>query len=288
MKEIPVVNVFNYTNYRTFLKDYYEFRKQTTPSFSYQIFAENAGFNDKSSIYSIVTGKRNISTNVVYKISKAIELDHSETEYLEMLVSFNQAKTKNERNHFFERLCKIRGKRSNLKQQTFRKDQYDFYSKWYHVMIRSIIEMYEFRGDFKWLASMTNPPITPKQAKESVNLLEKLELVTRTEDGLYKVAHKNLATGKEILSLAIANFHQECINLASRALNEIPSEQRNISGLTLGISERTYNLILSELQEFQKRILEVSSDDSDADRVYHFNFHLFPTSKNDSSKKRIQ
>lgn len=282
-KEPAVINVFSYTNYRTFLQDYYLDKKSDTPSFSYQTFAQVAGFNDKSSIYSIIKGKRNISVNVVYKLSKAMGLNRSESEYLEILVAFNQAKTKTEKNHYFERLCKTRCRGRNItafEQHEFRKDQYEFYSKWYHVMIRSILDMHEFRGDFKWLASMTFPPITPKQARESVKLLKKLHLVEKGDDGVYKVCHKNLTTGKEVLSLAISNFHQECMELAKRALDEVPSQIRNISGLTLGISHETYNLILSELQDFQKKILELADSDSKADRVYHFNFHLFPTTNN--------
>ncbi|MFP4163865.1 MAG: TIGR02147 family protein [Chitinispirillaceae bacterium] len=284
-----MVNIYNYINYRTFIQDYYLDKKKKSPSFSYQIFADIADFNDKSSIYSIIKGKRNISVNVVYKLSKAMNLKRAESEYFEVLVAFNQAKATHEKNHYFERLCKIRcrGKNSDaLKLHTFRKDQFDFYSKWYNVMIRSIIEMHGFNGDYKWLASMTYPSITQKQARQSVKLLEKLELIRKNENGEYKALHKNVTTGKELMPLAISNFHQECIKLASKALDEMPSEIRNFSGLTLGISDETYKTILSELREFQNRVTELASHDKKADRVYHFNFHLFPTSKNDKPNKK--
>ena len=129
------------------------------------------------------------------------------------------------------------------------------------------------------LGSMISPPISSRQAKKSVELLEKIGFVKMMKSGRYGVRQKDLATGSEILSVAVAKFHKECIQLASDALDNIPSDHRNFSGLTLGISKKTYQKILSELTSFQQTVLQIASEDKSADRVYHFNFHLFPASK---------
>ena len=48
------------------------------------------------------------------------------------------------------------------------RDQYEFYSKWYHSAIRSLIDMYPFKDDYSWLAKNVYPPIT-REAKNRYN-----------------------------------------------------------------------------------------------------------------------
>jgi uncharacterized protein (TIGR02147 family) len=158
-------------------------------------------------------------------------------------------------------------------------DQYEFYSKWYHVAVRSLIGMYEFKSDYAWLARQVQPHLTPKQARQSVKLLLKLGLITRYKNGVFDITEKSITTGEEVTNLALQNFHVECSGLAAKAIGDLPRNKRNITGLTLGISENCYLRICEEINEFQKKIMLMADRDGNADRVYRFNFHLFPISK---------
>ena len=281
-----MINVFDYTDFRKYLSDYYETMKTEKNHFSYKILANKAGFQNKGFVYNIVKGNKALSKSNIFKLSQALGHNRFETEYFETLVTFNQAKDLNEKNFYFDKLNQLQNKgKKKSEAQVIRQDQYEFYSKWYHVVIRSIIDMYEFSDDFKWLSKMVYPPISLKQAKQSVTLLEKLGFIEKQADGIYKVTEKSLTTGEKVLSLAVQNFHVECTKLAQKTLHEAPSNKRNITGLTLGISEQTYKRICEEIQQFQQNIMNLANSDEQADRVYQFNFHLFPIS--DSDKERI-
>ena len=160
-----------------------------------------------------------------------------------------------------------------------RKDQYEFYSNWYHVVIRSLIDLYPDISDYSKLAAMVHPPIRPKQAQKSVELLERLGLIEKKKDGGYKVSSKILTTGNEIQSLAVSHFHLECMELAAKALKELPKDRRNISGLTLGISPKACSQICEVIQSCQEKILDIAEKDSESDMVYQLNFQLFPVSR---------
>jgi uncharacterized protein (TIGR02147 family) len=281
-----MINVFEYNDFRTYLDDWYGTKKRGNPNFSFQHIADKAGIKNKGFIYNIIKGNKLLSKSNVFKISKALGHNRYEADYFENLVAFNQAEDLTERKYLFEKLSKITNMGKSVSEvQILRADQYEFYSNWHHAMIRSIIGMYGFKDDFKWLARMINPTITITQAKHSVQLLEKLELIKKDDQGMYQVSKKNLTTGRELMSVAFQNFHVACTDLAKRAFTEFPLQNRNMTGLTLGISEKTYEKICMEIQAFQEKIMGIAESDDAADRVYQLNFQLFPTSNNDQQRK---
>jgi uncharacterized protein (TIGR02147 family) len=272
-----MTNVFEYTDYRAYLADYYKEKKAANPLFSYNSFSLKAGFKNKGFLYGVIHGSKNLSKSSIIKISGALALKRNEAEYFENLVFFNQAIDLIERTYFCEKLnsAKTNDRKVTLVHQT-RKDQYEFYSTWYHCVVRSVIGMYPFKGDYAWLAKKVYPNITPKQAEKSVELLEKLGLIAKRKDGTYALTNNNITTGNEIVALAALNFHKEASRLVEYSLDTVPMGKRNITGLTLGISDRTYQRICEEIKEFRARIVNLVQDDLEADRTYQLNFHFFP------------
>jgi uncharacterized protein (TIGR02147 family) len=273
--------LFEYTDFREYLKDFYLQKKNVNTTYSYRIFAEHAGFRDKSCIYSVMKGNRKLPSAGVFKLCRYFKFKRHEEEYFSTLVSFNQAQNNREKSHYFEKLCSLRhtGDKQASHLRTLRREQYEYYSKWYHSMIRSLIDMYNFKNDYKNLARMLTPSITPLQAKKSVKLLLRLGLIEESPASGYRVMDTTLTTGKEVKSCAVSNFHSDCADLAKRAINEFPSDKRNITGLTMGISEQTYSRICEEIQEFQKKLISIAESDQNPQRVYQLNFTLFPTTR---------
>ena len=86
-------DILQYTNYRVFLRDYYDFKKKTSPAFSLRFFANKAGLSSHAHLKLAIDGKRNITKNTVVKLITGIQLDTKRAENFECLVFFNQAKT---------------------------------------------------------------------------------------------------------------------------------------------------------------------------------------------------
>jgi uncharacterized protein (TIGR02147 family) len=273
-------NIFEYTDYRKYLLDYYKGKKTANPSFSYNSFSLKAGFKNKGFLYSAIHGGKNLAKSSIVKVTHALGLKKNEAEYFENLVFFNQAIDLIERTYFCEKLnnVKLLDKSITVVHQT-RKDQYEFYSTWYHSAVRSLIDMFPFKDDFAWLARSVYPQITVKQAEKSVALLEKLGFIEKQKDGVYKLTTPNITTGNEIIALAALNFHKQASRLVEHALNGVPMEKRNITGLTLGVSERTYQKVCDEIKDFRAKIVNIAQDDLEADRAYQLNFHFFPVTK---------
>jgi uncharacterized protein (TIGR02147 family) len=274
-----MTNIFAYNDYREYLADYYTAKKSQNPAFSYHNFSRLCGFSSKSFIFNIIKGKKNLSRESVGKICRGLKLTDTESLYFENLVFFIQAKDIKEKTLYLDRLNAVHARDTvagNTKR--LRKDQFSYFSDWYHAVIRSIIDMYFFKDDYKWLAKMVKPAITPFKAKKSVQLLERLDLIKMGKNGYYEVCNKTVSSGREVKSLAVRHYHLKNMELAKRAIEKEPREQRNISGLTLGISEETFKRICDIIYNCQDNILTLAENDKRADRVYHLNFHFYPVS----------
>jgi uncharacterized protein (TIGR02147 family) len=273
-------NIFNYTDYRKFLADYYDEKKKASASFSFQNFSRRAGFTSKSFIFNVIHGRKNLSRSSALSIAQAMGLKKNETAYFESLVSFNQAASFKERDFSFEKLNSIRpSAMQNSDGRRLRQDQYEYFSKWYHAAIRAFIDIVPVKKDYALIGRMLYPPLSGRQVKNSVKLLERLGLIARNRGGTWKVCDKILTTGPEVESHAVHHFHLATMELAAKALQSLPRNERNISGLTLGISKEAYEKTREAILECQDKILAIAREDKNPDGVYQLNFHLFPLSK---------
>ncbi len=282
-------NIYEYTDYRKFLRDYYEEARKKNPAFSYQVFSRKAGIKSRGFLYNAVHGRRSLSMSHVFALSQAMHFNRYESEYFENLVAFNQASTLKERNYFYERLSSIKTNGPKAwKPQIIRNEQFEYYSKLHYGVVRSIIDMHGFDGDYEALSKMVWPRITPAQARSAIELLEKLGFIKKQKNGNYEVTNKSIATEPEVVSLAVLNFHKQSAALALRTIEEMPREERNFSGCMLGISKQSYERICEEIRVFRSRLLQIAEDDQKADTVYQLNFQLFPVSTNYNNKRRKQ
>jgi len=65
-------NIYDYVNYRDFLRDFYREKKTENPSFSYQQFARSAGFGSKSFLPHVIEGKKNLSDDSLFRLKTVV------------------------------------------------------------------------------------------------------------------------------------------------------------------------------------------------------------------------
>ncbi len=275
-------NVFNYLDYREFLEDFYEEKKAGNPHFSFQVFATMAGFRSKSFIKLVIDNKKNLTGASVEQLNRALKLSGKQFSYFKDLVEFNQARSQQLQNFFLEKLLSY-NKRNPAR--LLLQDQYDFYTKWYHNTIRELVCAAQFNNDFGKLGAMVKPAISARKARQSVALLKKLGLIRQSARGGYEQVDPIITTGNEIRSLAVQNFHQQNLFLAGQSIETVPSTEREISCLILGLSENGIRKIKGEIQKFHEKIMEISRHEKDICRVYHCNFQFFPTSERINEKR---
>lgn len=267
--------IFSYTNYRTLLKDFYE-EKKSSGGYTYRDFSSQAGMNSSSWLLHLIKGTKNLSEQTAVKVAEVLKLKKKETEYFLFMVQFTQAKTSDEKNNVYKQMIALKRR---LKVIKITEEQYQYYTKWYHPVIRSLVSKVDFRDDYSLLAKKLLPVITPAEVKKSVNLLKKLGFIKKCENGKWIQNSSVLSTGDEVTSLNVVNYHKQVSKLAENAFDRCSKDIRDISALTLGINKADFKRIKARIQEFRKEIMDIAKNSENDDRVYQLNFQFFPVSK---------
>jgi uncharacterized protein (TIGR02147 family) len=274
--------LFCYTDYRAYLSDMLKERKAAGLPASNRWFAQRMGINSSSWLSQVIQGTRHLKVEGAGRLSEILHHSPVEKRYFQLLVDFNQADTIVERNRYF---AELEGLRSRSGVRTLGGQHYEYYSTWYHSVVRSLVGLTPVRENYDELAGMVQPPITPSQARKSIELLMRLGLASRDEQGVVRLCDTSITSGSHEGVLAIVNYQQEAMRLAQRALESYPREQRDVATVTLGISQETFVQIREMLAEMRQRIMALADADADADRVYQLNMQLFPLSKLPQSKQ---
>jgi hypothetical protein len=129
-------SVFNYVNYRRFLKDYYQQAKAEKKYFSYRYFSRRAGINSPNFLKVVIEGKRNLSSKTIDKFANALGLNRNEAMFFRRLVVFNQAKTASEKQESYIILREIA---NQMRQNSKSADFHGSFEKWYTNVVRELI-----------------------------------------------------------------------------------------------------------------------------------------------------
>ena len=276
-----------YTDYRIYLADYYAEKKSRERGYSYQVMAKTMGFKARDFMHRVINGKKNLSAGGIASVSMGIGHTVDEARYFSALVCFNQAETAQEKEFYYSQL-NIKSNKSGIQKsvQKINQSQLELFSEWYHLAIRSLIDMSEFTDDYDWLARQLQPAISKKQARQSVAHLEKLGLIIKDENQIYRVTDKGLSTDNEVDNMSLVRFYNSCSRLSTDALNNLPKKQRNISGVTLGMSRQGYEKVVKELALFRSKMGKIAREDQNADQVYQLQLSLFPFTNPDRGRNQ--
>lgn len=267
------VRVFDYLDYRTFLREFYQFSKRAKRGFSYRKLALKARM-DPGYFTHVLKGERTLNLIMAGRLAVAMGLNTEEKDFFETLVLYGQAKSPAERNPFHDKILRMRA----AKVHTLEQGQLEYFRTWYYAAIRELLNFFPFLGDFGKLAARLQPPIKPAEAKRALAFLERSGMVEKGADGAFRLAHSLVSSGERILPEAVNTLHRSMAELAIRAIDGMDPMERDFSSLTLSMSEQGMDVVKAKLRKFRKEVMELADQEKAVDRVYQMNFQVFPLS----------
>lgn len=275
-EEKQKINLFEYRDYRKFLKDWYEGAQNRRPRYSFRALAQRAGFKSSNFLMLVMQGKRNLTEESVAKVARALGLNKQEGEFFRNLVLFNQAETHEEKDTHLRRLVQSK-KFQQLKP--IEKKNYEYYSSWYHPVVRELVVSKEFDGTPEWIAAKIFPPITPAQAAKSIELLEKMGLIEKSPDNKWKQPQTLLTTGPELVSVVVHNYHKALLDVTKAMMDRLSMRFRDVSAMTLGIRKERLPQLREKIREFRREVMKMVAEDTEPEHVVQLNIQFFPVTK---------
>jgi uncharacterized protein (TIGR02147 family) len=272
-----MVSVFDYLDFREFLYDWFLAKKEENPRFSHRLFSRKMAQKSPSFLKDIIDGRRNITTDQQDDFCRVLGLNKSQSTFFIDLVVLDQTKDTDERKRAFERLATARRVYGARRVE---EDGYLYLSNWYCPAIRELALIPGFVADPNWIVEQLRPKISKKQAKQALEILQSLNMISIQEDNTVIVKDGTVTTDPQVTGIAVHNFHKQMLQLATESIDRFHSSQRHLVGVTVNVPSTLLPTLKKEINDFAARICDIcDSSDEQSDKALQINLHFYPLSQ---------
>lgn len=273
-KSLP--NIFDYHDFRVYLKDYHEARQSWDKSFSRGQFSRMLGLpNTRSFINDVIRGKK-ISPVFIDRFIEVLQLPSLESSFFRTLVKFNQAEKIEERELYFENLVSL----NQTPKRILERNVYRYYKNWYTSSIRALLNIDDYGDNPEEIAKKLVPDVTPKQVEESLTLMLELGLIEKNKQGFYKPVDKVLSTAESVKDELLKQYQMKCLELARNIIFSKPALPQRVITKTVSLSDEGYQRVEKKLAKTSSEINSIiHKDEKKADRIYQITLTLLPQTK---------
>lgn len=274
-----------YTDYRAYLRDFYEFKREQTKydlrPYSYATFAAAADIKSPNYLKLIIDGQRNLSRDMALKFARALQLNKPESEEFSALVDFTQAIEPIERNRYLKILGDLRVSQQ-LKSGEINVDTWEKIPSWITWVLYALCEQKGVNFEPEALFELLRGKARIEEIRKS---LEKLfasgELVKNPETGEVTKGRELMSGADNVPVAMVRKLQAELIYLGLESLFQDNPKDREFGTQTLSLTEEEFEQLKFEMRQFRKRWTKdigVARKQGKGTRVYQLNIQLFPVS----------
>ncbi len=269
-------DIFSYLDYRKFISDWRKAEKERTPGLTHEYLCRKLGQKNRSYFSDVEKGRKIIGPEVLTRLIDLMNLKGDRAKYFRAMVGYGQPATYRDKEFWFERIIEL----NNTPKKLIDKDTYEYFDKWYHTSIRSLMDVINIKNDYKKIAEKMFNRITPEQAKSSIALLKRLNLIKENSKGFWKPTDKIVSTGNNVQAECMKKYHLSNNEVLRDILQKNEPGTHDSSIMTVSVSKTGLNRIIKRIQQLRKEIISISHKDEDrADRVYKIAVHAYPESR---------
>lgn len=274
-----------YTDYRQYLKDVYEFRRATESTgiraYSYSTFSAAADIKSPNYLKLIIEGRRNLSEDMIARFARALRLNRNEADEFRALVFYGQAASPLERNQHLKVLADIRAQRA-VEAGQINAASLEKVPSWIGWVLYAMADQANVDFDPQVLQSLFRVKTNADDIRRSLlKLLDSGELA-RSEDGQLVKGRDLIESPQDLPVALIRQLQAELIYLGIESLFRDSPKEREFGAMTVAMTEEEFNQVRFELRQLRKRLqrdILVKRKVSKGDRVYQLNVQLFPVTE---------
>ncbi len=266
-------SVYSYTDYREYIRDFLLEKKRKNSGYSSRCAAEKCGV-PSGTFTRICNGTRGIGNSVLPKIIEWLGLRNREAAYFRVLIQFQQCCDSAEKELLYTELSDMRKKMHHCIPE----EKFHFFEQWYYVALYELIKIVPDIADPGQLGMLLEPPVSPVKVEKALDVLLTAGFICKTECG-YAAKGTFLSTGDRWESAAIQAFQKMMASLGAEALVRFPKKERDISTLSVSLSEENFRKVSELICETREKIRIIENNEVSPEKVYQVNFQVFPLSR---------
>lgn len=275
------IDIYQFTHFRKYLEEYQAARVKAEPGFTRTEICNLLGMEKSRSYFADVLRGKKVSPRMVAKFIELCNLEKKEAKYFEVMVKVDQAKTDAIRKAAMEELLQMHPNPQNI----LNTDAYEYYNHWYNSALFAILDAMDVGDDLTPVQKRIFPKVTLGKLKESLDLLQRLGLARKNEEGFWKPTQESISSGPYNNAELIKQYQMQCFELSKQALMTPPKAPTIMSTLTFSISSNAYKELEEAVQEFKAKARSIiAGDKNKADGVYQLNLHMFSNLENNGGK----
>ena len=279
------LELFQKSDYMSFLEYRVEELKKTQSNFSNRYFAKKAGFSSPSFLNMVLNGKRRLTIDAASKFCLGLGLDSDLKKYFLALVRLDNlrgnsdkgSKNKNipsdEEKSLEKLLLKIR-KKAKLKYQQMSKAQVKILSTPLTMKLYLLSQSEEFEFSPRWLIRQFPESLTLKELEDSINKLIESRLWIQESPHKVSCQVPYLATGSNLEESDLTETHLQILKEAISSVKNKRSDERVISGCTFLANKESISEIEKRIEKF-KREIESEFENLGSSNVYQMHINFF-------------
>ena len=271
--------VFEFLDYRIYMHAFYDERKRTS-AFSWREFSRIAGFSSSNYMKLVCDGKSRLSKIGAEQVAVAMELEGSAKEYFREMVSFADSCDEEKKKASFARMQELA---KENKVRTLAGDAYTYFGKWYNPVLRELAPMNPGVKPME-LSKLCYPVVSATEIRQSLDFLVQAGLLKKNGEYHYEQTEKVVTGVAGCVRPTMRSMHKQMAELAAVAVENIPVEERNFAGVTMGISQDTFRRVSQEIENFRRKVISIAREDQKGEQVYRLNLQLFPLTKRKEAK----
>lgn len=272
------ISIFDYTDYRVYLKDFYNFKKQHARAYSYRVFSRDGGFSSPNILKLVIDGKRNIGTKSLDQFCRALSLSGIKSQYFKLMVAYDQESQSDKKGAILKEMLNMRPLND---QRLLDMEAFEYLSHWLHPVLREVFELDSVNSDPHWIMRRLTGRLKSKELMKSLAFLADHRFIQKTEgDKLgYETLEKVVSSSDEVKSLAVKNYHKSSLEQARQMIDDLDISEREFGALIVSLPEEAIPELKNKLKEFRRNIHMWALDQAETkkmDAVIQLNFQMYP------------
>ena len=248
-------------DFRHYLREELLRRTRDNPKYSLRAFAGALGVQS-GFLSKILNGQRRVTPKSIEKFGRKLGLTEDQIQsYLPTSAAPAELRTVAVPN--FKNLAE---------------DHFQVISDWYHFAILELATIKGFQPKPRWISAKLGLPIA--ETEEAIARLVRLGYVTIRRNGAWKLGEGHTTTlGIDIQTQALQKLQSQVLEMAKRALYDVPGDFRDQSTMTVAVDSDRLDEAKKMIRTFRRKLATYLETGEKRDSVYQLSVALYPVTK---------